>query len=145
MLVFFYNIPALTLKSRAQESPEPYFLHRPSASTSHNHFSPGILPLSFSCTSITPAFPDAVTARGTKHLRELELMVQQGHRAVIFFCVQREDIHSVRAAEEIDPLYAKTLKQVAESGVEVLAYGAQFLGEDAPTGIELTRKLAVII
>ncbi|MCN4144927.1 MAG: DNA/RNA nuclease SfsA [Thiohalomonas sp.] len=56
------------------------------------------------------AFPDAVTARGTRHLRELELMVQQRHRGIILFCVQREDIKQVRAAAEIDPLYPINLK-----------------------------------
>ena len=91
------------------------------------------------------AFPDAVTTRGTKHLRELELMVQQGHRGIILFCVQREDIHSVRAAQEIDPLYAETLSSVVNNGVEVLAYGVHFLGEYRPEGIELIRKLSVIL
>ncbi len=91
------------------------------------------------------AFPDAVTARGTKHLRELELMVQQGHRAIILYCVQREDIHMVRAAQEIDPVYAQTLREVAENGVEVLAYGVQFLQGETPLGIELNRKLSVIL
>ena len=90
------------------------------------------------------AFPDAVTARGTKHLRELEFMVQQGHRAVILFCVQRDDIHSVRAAKEIDPLYAETLAQVQKNGVEVLAYGVSFSGDGTPDGIHLTKKLSVV-
>lgn len=92
------------------------------------------------------AFPDAVTVRGTKHLRELEYMVTQGHRAVIIFCVQRDDIKTVRAAKEIDPLYAQTLVQVQENGVEILAYGAGFSGsKESPDGIHLTQQLSVII
>jgi len=91
------------------------------------------------------AFPDAVTARGTKHLRELEWMVQQGHRGIIIFCVQRDDIDTVRAAEEIDPLYAKTLRQAAENGVEILAYGVRFSGTNRPTGINLIKNLDVKI
>jgi len=91
------------------------------------------------------AFPDAVTARGRKHLRELESMVEQGERGIILFCVQREDIQSVRAAEEIDTAYAAGLKKAVENGVEVLAYGVKFLGLEIPTGIELTRKLSVVI
>lgn len=91
------------------------------------------------------AFPDAVTARGTKHLRELEGIVRadskQGHRSIILFCVQRNDIDSVRAAHEIDPLYAKTLTRVAENGVEVLAYGADV----SPQEIIINRKLEVIL
>lgn len=90
------------------------------------------------------AFPDAVTARGTKHLRELEFMVQQGHRAVILFCVQRDDIHTVRAAQEIDPLYAQTLARVQKNGVEVLAYGVSFSGNEIPDGIHLTKKLSFV-
>lgn len=90
------------------------------------------------------AFPDAVTARGTKHLRELELMVQQGHRAIILFCVQRDDIEQVRAAQEIDPLYAQTLLQVQSNGVEVLAYGVHFSGGRTPEGIFLTEKLLFV-
>ena len=89
------------------------------------------------------AFPDAVTARGSKHLRELELMVQQGHRGIILFCVQREDIEKVRAAAEIDPLYAETLAQVQENGVEVLAYGVRFTGDTVPGEIKLVTKLSV--
>lgn len=67
-------------------------------------------------------FPDAVTSRGVKHLQELMLMVEQGHRAVIFFCISRDDVKQMRAATEIDPLYADTLKQAVASGVEALAY-----------------------
>ncbi len=90
------------------------------------------------------AFPDAVTSRGTKHLRELELMVKQGHRGIIFFCVQRDDIKQVRAADEIDPLYAKTLAQVQKNGVEVLAYGVRFSGGNTPDGVFLTEKLLFV-
>lgn len=91
------------------------------------------------------AFPDAVTVRGRKHLRELELMVQQGNRGIILFCVQREDSRAVRAAGEIDPHYADTLAQVRKNGVEILAYGVNFFGTDNPTGIGLHKKLDVII
>src|SRR5690606_15084285 len=49
------------------------------------------------------AFPDSVTARGTKHLRELMRLVQQGSRAILFFCVSREHAQTVEPADEIDP------------------------------------------
>jgi len=67
-------------------------------------------------------FPDAVSARGTKHLRELAAMKRQGHRAVLFFCVQNTAIDRVAAAVEIDALYAQTLLEVMAAGVEVLVY-----------------------
>ena len=60
-------------------------------------------------------FPDAVTVRGTKHLRELRAMVRLGHRAAIVFFVQRGDAVSFDAAREIDPAYAREL-DLAEAG-----------------------------
>ncbi|MEN8200761.1 MAG: DNA/RNA nuclease SfsA [Thermodesulfobacteriota bacterium] len=70
-------------------------------------------------------FPDAVTARGTKHLHELADLVEQGHRGIIFFCIQRTDGERFRPAAHIDPLYAQTLAQVTGQGVELLAYQAE--------------------
>ena len=67
------------------------------------------------------AFPDAVTTRGQKHLRELIHMVEQGHRAALVYCVARTDAESVRAAHEIDPAYAQTLSEAKRAGVEVYA------------------------
>jgi len=58
-------------------------------------------------------FPDAVTARGTKHLRELALLKQQGNGAAVLFCVQRGDVDYFEPASHIDPLYAETLVKVA--------------------------------
>lgn len=69
-------------------------------------------------------FPDAVSARGTKHLRELAQMAAQGQRAVIFFCVQREDAREVRPADDIDPAYGAALRTALDAGVEALAYRA---------------------
>lgn len=85
-------------------------------------------------------FPDAVTERGTKHLREMMDEVARGHRAVLFFCVQRGDVAEVRPADHIDPEYGRTLRQALAAGVEALAYGAEVL----PTGIRLLRKLPVV-
>ena len=47
-------------------------------------------------------FPDAVTTRGQKHLRELIKVVEAGQRAVLLFCVQRADVDAFRPADEID-------------------------------------------
>ena len=84
-------------------------------------------------------FPDAVTARGTKHLGELTDMVAQGHRAVMFYLVNRQDCASMALAEIIDPVYAEALSLAAANGVEVLAYRA-LLDE---SGIELDSPLPV--
>jgi len=69
-------------------------------------------------------FPDAVTERGTKHLRELIALKKAGFRAVIFFCIQRRDAAFFTPAAEIDPVYAAALRQAMEEGVETLAYRA---------------------
>jgi len=70
-------------------------------------------------------FPDAVTLRGTRHLRELMGVVAGGQRGVLCFCVQREDVREVRPADEIDPDYGRTLRHALKAGVEVIAYRAQ--------------------
>lgn len=69
-------------------------------------------------------FPDAVSARGSKHLRELMHVVEQGRRAVIFFCAQRGDVNEVRPADAIDPRYGETLREALAAGVTALAYRA---------------------
>jgi len=69
-------------------------------------------------------FPDAVTQRGRKHLRELVHMVTQGYRAVLVYCVAHTGITQVSPAWDLDPGYAETLAWAIEQGVEVMAYGA---------------------
>lgn len=73
--------------------------------------------------STIAAFPDAVTQRGAKHLRELATLARQGVRAVQLYCVNLTGIEAVRPAEEIDPGYAIALRAAVLDGVEVLAYG----------------------
>ncbi|WP_165670581.1 DNA/RNA nuclease SfsA [Metapseudomonas otitidis] len=83
------------------------------------------------------AFPDAVTTRGAKHLRELAHLAREGTRAVQLYCVNLSGIDAVRPAREIDPYYAQALADAQEAGVEVLAYGAEL----SPEGMVLTRRL----
>ena len=82
----------------------------------------------------TVAFPDSVTKRGTRHLRELARMVEQGERGVLFFLVSRSDVARLKPAEEIDPVYAQTLREVAEQGVEILARKAEISSESVHLG-----------
>ena len=65
------------------------------------------------------AFPDAVSARATKHLGELQAAIARGHRAALFFAVLHSGITRVAPAEDIDPTYAAALQQAMASGVEV--------------------------
>ena len=83
------------------------------------------------------AFPDAVSQRGSKHLRELIGMVQQGYRAVLLFCVQRADAEVMEPARDIDPVYADTLATAVQLGVEVIAYRARV----SPSEISLATRL----
>lgn len=68
------------------------------------------------------AFPDAVTSRGTKHLKELEEMVKQGHRAVMLYVIQRTDDLPFKLACQIDKKYCEAFDEVTKNGVEVLVY-----------------------
>ena len=70
----------------------------------------------------TASFPDAVTTRGQKHLRELLEAKRQGYRAVIFFLVQRGEATEFSPADAIDPEYGRLLREVVAGGVEALAY-----------------------
>ncbi|MFT5085189.1 MAG: sugar fermentation stimulation protein A [Lentisphaeria bacterium] len=70
-------------------------------------------------------FPDAISVRASKHLRELMGVVATGGRAVLVFCVQHSGIERVRPADTIDPAYGNALRQAASCGVELLAYKAE--------------------
>jgi sugar fermentation stimulation protein A len=85
-------------------------------------------------------FPDAVSERGRKHLRELIEMKRQGHRAVLFFCVQHSGIERVAPADLIDSRYGETFREALAAGVEVLAYGASI----SPQAIMLEKALPVL-
>jgi sugar fermentation stimulation protein A len=65
-------------------------------------------------------FPDAVTARGARHVRELTERQREGHPAAILFVAQREDVREIRAAASIDPAFAGALQEAVEAGVRVL-------------------------
>jgi sugar fermentation stimulation protein A len=69
-------------------------------------------------------FPDSVTERGRKHLRELIQIVSEGHRGVIFFFVNRPEGEGFAPADAIDPGYGQTLREAHAAGVEILAYRA---------------------
>ncbi|WP_417720266.1 DNA/RNA nuclease SfsA [Salipiger sp.] len=82
-------------------------------------------------------FPDSVTARGAKHLAELSAMVAAGHRAVMFYLVQRTDCASVTLARDLDPGYARAFEAAQAAGVEVLAYDCAI----SPEGVTLRAPL----
>ncbi|MEM1235801.1 MAG: DNA/RNA nuclease SfsA [Pseudomonadota bacterium] len=67
-------------------------------------------------------FPDCVTERGAKHLRELILVKEAGHRAVMIYVIQHEGCGRVRVAADLDPGYAQAFREAVDAGVEMLAY-----------------------
>jgi sugar fermentation stimulation protein A len=83
------------------------------------------------------AFPDAITARGLKHLEELIRLVKSGDRAALFFLVQRPDADCFGPAEYVDPAYAAAFKRALEAGVEAWPYLARI----SNAGIELGPRL----
>lgn len=86
-------------------------------------------------------FPDSVTARGTKHLNELSDMVAEGHRAVMFYLVQRDDSITFSIASDIDPTYANALEKARSAGVEVLCYDCKLTTEE----ILIHKPIAAIL
>ena len=69
-------------------------------------------------------FPDAVTTRGQKHLRELIDMAQSGNRAILFFAILHSGIENVSVAHHIDPDYFSLIQEAEKAGVEILCYKA---------------------
>jgi sugar fermentation stimulation protein A len=86
-------------------------------------------------------FPDAVTARGLRHLRDLAGVVRQGHRGVLLVVIQRNDCDAFAAAAGIDPAYAAALAEVAQKGVEIHAWACQV----SPHKVRLARPLPVLL
>jgi sugar fermentation stimulation protein A len=82
-------------------------------------------------------FPDAVTTRGQKHLKTLVEVKKNGMRAVMLYIVQRSDVEIFAPAVEIDPAYAKALKEAVKSGVEIIVMQAKV----TPREIVLFKKL----
>ena len=85
-------------------------------------------------------FPDSVSERGAKHLRELIRLRARGLRPVQVYCVQRGDVHEVRPADGIDHEYGRMLREAIAAGVEVLAYRA----EVTPGEIRIAERIPVV-
>ena len=86
-------------------------------------------------------FPDSVTKRGAKHLVELGDMVANGHRAVMFYLVQRMDCDRFSVARDIDPTYAKELHRAMGRGVEAICYDCVI----TTTGIDVRGPIALAL
>jgi len=85
-------------------------------------------------------FPDAVTARGLKHLHELREMVQAGNRSVLLFLIGRDDARRFAPADSIDPAYAQGFRAALDAGVEMLPY----LSRVRPDSIDIMRRVDLV-
>jgi sugar fermentation stimulation protein A len=86
-------------------------------------------------------FPDAVTSRGLKHLRELQELHRQGCRCAMFFLIQRMDVKRFKPADHIDPDYGKGLRKAAKNGVEIIVYDTKI----DLNGIRLNRRIPYVL
>ena len=86
-------------------------------------------------------FPDAVTERGKKHLKNLILANKQGFKSYLVFLIQIEKCKSFSIASDIDPLYFQTFKEAIKNNVEVLCYDCKFSKE----GIEINKKINILL
>ncbi|MBC7264679.1 MAG: DNA/RNA nuclease SfsA [Chloroflexi bacterium] len=86
-------------------------------------------------------FPDAPTVRGVRHLLALQEAVNRGLRGALVFVVQRHDARAVTPFGSNDPLFARTLEEVAQAGVEIYAYVCQV----SPQAIGIERELPVVL
>lgn len=84
-------------------------------------------------------FPDAVTARGLKHLKDLQEEVRSGNRAVMFFLIQRMDAEVFSPADHIDPEYGREFRKALDGGVEMLAYDVKV----DLAGIRLNQRIPI--
>ena len=83
-------------------------------------------------------FPDAVTLRGQKHLRELMSVAAAGDRAVLLFAVLHSAIDRFLPARHIDPKYAQLLREAQRQGVEILIYKAELSAENMSLSLPLS-------
>lgn len=86
-------------------------------------------------------FPDAVTERGQKHLREMMQLLDDGHKAELIFTVQRNDVTAFSAAKEIDPEYAKLLSLAKTKGLII----SPVMVEINQNEVFLTRKMLKVV
>ncbi len=86
-------------------------------------------------------FPDAVTARGTRHVKDLVKAKKEGYRACVLFVIQRADACAFAPCDEIDPKFGKTLRHAASEGVEIYVYKME-ISQNFST-LSLSSKLEV--
>tara|TARA_B000000565_G_scaffold228704_1_gene186052 strand:- start:1438 stop:2133 length:696 start_codon:yes stop_codon:yes gene_type:complete len=82
-------------------------------------------------------FPDAVTSRGLKHIKELIKAKKKGFDIYLLFLIQRDDCNNFNLAKDIDPEYCELLVKAVKKNLNVLCYDCKFSSK----GIKLNRKI----
>ena len=75
-------------------------------------------------------FPDAITSRGTKHLKELTTAKKKGYESYILYLIQREDCRSFKIAQDIDQEYKIAFTEALKNGVKMLCYDCKLNNEE---------------
>ena len=75
-------------------------------------------------------FPDAITSRGRKHLRELIIAKKKGFESYILYLIQREDCKSFKIAKDIDEEYKIAFNEALKNGVKILCYDCRLSNEE---------------
>ena len=82
-------------------------------------------------------FPDAITTRGTKHLKELIIAKEKGFKSYIFYLLQMEGCESFKIAKDIDVQYNLAFNEALKSGVKILCYDCKLSSKE----IKLNRQI----
>jgi sugar fermentation stimulation protein A len=85
-------------------------------------------------------FPDSVTERGARHLRELARVAQNGGRAAMLYVIQRDDADRFAVARDVDPAYGAACDHARMAGVEMLAYACDLSLDE----IVITRPVPIV-
>jgi sugar fermentation stimulation protein A len=75
-------------------------------------------------------FPDAITTRGTKHLKELIEAKRKGYESCLLYLIQREDCETFKIANDIDQEYKIAFNMAIENGVRILCYDCKLSNEE---------------
>ena len=86
-------------------------------------------------------FPDAITLRGLKHIKELLNARKKGYETYLLYVIQREDCSKFKLAKDIDPEYSRLLEKAVKKKLKILCYDCKFSSK----GIKLNRKIQVLI
>ena len=82
-------------------------------------------------------FPDAITSRGLKHIKELLRASKKGYQIYLLYLIQRDDCNKFTVAEDIDPEYCKFIKKAVKKNLNIICYDCKFSSK----GIKLNRYI----